>query len=583
MAKRKHIAIGLLGQTLDAGFGAKRWERWRPSVSVCQHEDLPIDRYELIYMPSHAELLKQVVADIKAVSPQTEVRPHMIDFSDAWDFEEVYGALHGFSRQFECNAEKEDCLIHISTGSHVQQICLFLLTESRHLPGRLLQTSPPQKLFEERRAQKLSAAQRRAAATSGLKPSRSTTPNPSKVAGEYRIIDLDLSKYDRLAQRFERERSEGVSFLKSGIATKNAMFNQLIDQIEHVAQQSRAPILLMGPTGAGKSKLARRVFEMKKARQKIAGQFVELNCAVLRGDQAMSALFGHVKGSFTGATIDRPGVLKAAHQGMLFLDEIGELGPDEQAMLLRALEEKRFMPVGSDKDVTSDFQLIAGTNRDLRADVADGRFREDLLARINLWTFELPGLRHRPEDIEPNLLFELDEFAAQSGRRVTFNKEARERFLKFAMSNDASWNANFRDLNAAVVRMATLAPQGRINGEIVDAEIARLRVGWGESTRTGSISTAKSARAIAGSGQGASVLDELLGSKAASQVDLFDRVQLEAVIEVCRRSRSLSDAGRELFAESRKAKANPNDADRLRKYLARFGLTWVDVTSENLK
>ncbi len=577
MAKRKHVAIGLLGPTLDAGFGAKRWDRWRPSVSVCQHEDLPIDRYEVIYQPTHTQLLEQVVEDIKALSPQTDVRPRLIDFKDPWDFEEVYGALHDVSRGFDINTEREDCLIHISTGSHVQQICLFLLTESRHLPGRLLQTSPPRKDPERvaLRAKKPSAAERRKM-PEALKPHEW---NYAAVAGEYRIIDLDLSQYDRLARRFEHERSDGVSFLKSGIETKNAQFNRLIDEIEHVAQQSRAPILLMGPTGAGKSKLARRVFEMKKARQKIAGQFVELNCAVLRGDQAMSALFGHVKGSFTGATIDRPGVLKSAHQGMLFLDEIGELGPDEQAMLLRALEEKRFMPVGSDKEVTSDFQLIAGTNRDLRADVIDGRFREDLLARINLWTFELPGLRHRSEDIEPNLMFELDEFAAQSGRRVTFNKEARERFLKFATSSEGLWSANFRDLNAAVVRMATLAPQSRITVEVVEAEIARLRAAWGDNARSRFISMAKSARATSAGGSVVSALDELLGSKAAAQVDLFDRVQLEAVIEVCRRSRTLSDAGRELFAESRKAKVNPNDADRLRKYLARFGLTWSDVTT----
>ncbi len=566
MAKRKHVAIGLLGSTIDAGFGPKRWDRWRPSVAVCQHEDLLIDRYELIYQTPHAELLGQVVDDIQSVSPQTEVRTHLVDLKDPWDFEEVYGSLHDFARGLDINAEREDWLIHMSTGSHVQQICLFLLTESRHIPGRLLQTSPPRKSPHQApsRQKKPSAAERRR--LGGSPPP--VEQNYDVTKGEYRIIDLDLSQYDRLAQRFERERSEGVSFLKSGIETRNAQFNRLIDEIEHVAQQSRAPMLLMGPTGAGKSKLARRIFEMKKLRQKIAGQFVELNCAVLRGDQAMSALFGHVKGSFTGATTDRQGVLKAAHQGMLFLDEIGELGIDEQAMLLRALEEKRFMPVGADKDVTSDFQLIAGTNRDLRAAVADGSFREDLLARINLWTFDLPGLKHRPEDIEPNLQFELDELTAATGNRVTFNKEARERFLKFATSDSAEWKANFRDLNAAIVRMATLAPQGRITPDVVDGEITRLRTAWNSAERRSPHAGHRNAN---------SLIEELLGEKAAAELDLFDRVQLEAVLEVCQKSRSLSDAGRQLFAESRKAKAQPNDADRLRKYLARFNLSWSDL------
>src|SRR5690606_29133174 len=122
--------------------------------------------------------------------------------------------------------------------------------------------------------------------------------------------------------------------------------------------------------------------------------------------QAMSALFGHVKGAYTGAARDRPGLLRAADQGVLFLDEIGELGADEQAMLLRAIEAKRFLPVGTDREIESDFQLIAGSNRDLGRAAVSGGFRDDLLARINLWSFPLPGLRERPEDIEPNLTYE---------------------------------------------------------------------------------------------------------------------------------------------------------------------------------
>ena len=123
----------------------------------------------------------------------------------------------------------------------------------------------------------------------------------------------------------------------------------------------------------------------------MTGAFVEVNCATLRGDAAMSTLFGHVRGSFTGALRDRPGLLRAADGGVLFLDEVGELGPDEQAALLRAIEEKQFLPLGADREVRSDFQLIAGTNADLAAAVRVGRFREDLLARINMWTFRLPG------------------------------------------------------------------------------------------------------------------------------------------------------------------------------------------------
>jgi transcriptional regulatory protein RtcR len=275
----------------------------------------------------------------------------------------------------------------------------------------------------------------------------------------------------------------------------------------------------------------------------------------------MSALFGHVRGAFTGADRERAGLLRTADGGVLFLDEIGELGPDEQAALLRAIEEKTFLPLGSDREVRSDFQLIAGTNADLAAAVGRGRFRDDLLARINMWTFQLPGLRERPEDVEPNLDHELREVSA-GGALITMSRQARERFVAFATSPDAVWAGNFRDFSAAVSRMAALAPGGRITEEVVAEEIERLRHGW---------------RAAGGGDPSLALVELALAPDAHMQLDPFDRVQLAEVLRVCVRSTSLSDAGRRLFSVSRGRKAAPNDADRLRKYLARFGLEWKTV------
>ncbi|HEX6961331.1 MAG TPA: RNA repair transcriptional activator RtcR [Lacipirellula sp.] len=525
----KQVAIGLLGQRLDHGAGnsAERWQTWRPTVAICQHEELLLDRFELLYEADLSALATLVAEDIRSVSPETEVRLHELHFRDPWDFEEVYSALHAFASSYQFRTDAERYLVNITTGTHVQQICLFLLAESRHMPGQLLQASPPKR--------------------------------KGHGAGTYRIIDLDLSRYDQIAARFALEQQESVSFLKSGIETRNAAFNALIERIERVAIHSQSPLLITGPTGAGKSQLARRVFELKKHRRQLSGRFVEVNCATLRGDQAMSALFGHEKGAYTGAAAKRDGLLRAADGGMLFLDEIGELGVDEQAMLLRAIEEKRFLPVGADREAGSDFQLIAGTNRDLHRDVDGGRFREDLLARINLWTFCLPGLAERREDIAPNLQYELKQFSTRTGQVVRMNKEATQAFLRFAESDDAPWRANFRDLNAAVTRMATLAAGGRITTELVDEEVARLRTQWQPCV----------------DGSSPSDLNSLVDS---SQLDEFDRVQLEAVVRVCRHSKSLSDAGRKLFAVSRQSKSHPNDADRLRKYLARFKLAWDDIT-----
>lgn len=524
MPKPPKVVLGILGSVLDAGFDADRWNRWRPTVAICQHEDLLIHRFELVYERRFRRLYEQVVADIHACSPETEVRPHEVDWQDPWDFEEIYGALHDLVRGADLNPEREEYFAHITTGTHVAQICLYLLAEAHYFPGKLLQASPPSKASRH-------------------------------APGKYRIIDLDLSRYDKIASRFAVEQLEARSFLKSGIETRSPRFNQLIDRIEQVAINSRAPILLTGPTGAGKSRLARRIYELKKARRQVGGRFVDINCATLRGDAAMSGLFGHTRGAFTGAVQERPGLLRAADGGLLFLDEIGELGADEQAMLLQAIEEKTFLPVGSDKSVTSDFQLITGTNCDLATAVAGGRFREDLLARINLWTFRLPPLRERQEDIEPNLAFELQQYTRMTGLNVTFNKEARERFLAFAAGPSALWPGNFRDFNAAVTRMATLASGGRITRSIVDAEIDLLQQQW--APRASDDDT---------------LLAGLIDADLLVAIDPFDRVQLAAVVRVCRASRSLSEAGRRLFAASRRVKSTNNDADRLKKYLARFGL-----------
>jgi len=540
--RKNKVVIGFLGTQLDSGRGAGRWEKWRPTVSLVQHEDVVIERLELLYTPPHRELAHQVRTDMATASPETTVNLVPLPIADPWDFGEVYAQLYDWTQAYRFDTGREEYWTHITTGTHVAQICLFLLVESRRIPGVLVQTSPPK---------------------------RQQMGNP----GSYTLIDLDLSRYDVIAQRFGAEQQDAVQFLKSGIATRNARFNALIDEVERVAVRSRAPILFTGPTGAGKSHLARRMYELKKSRHQVEGEFVEVNCATLHGDGAASTLFGHKKGAFTGAAADRAGLLRTAHKGVLFLDEIGELGPDEQAMLLKAVEEKRFYPLGSDREVESDFQLVAGTNRDLRTEVAAGRFREDLFARINLWSYVLPGLAQRPEDIEPNVEHLLVRAGTELGRSVRFSNEARAAYLRYAQSPEALWTGNFRDLSASVTRLATLADSGRIGLPLVEAEIARLRWLWQPA------SDARNGLASATGTVGRDELAALLGDEAVESMDLFDQLQLAAVLQVCRQSRTLSDAGRLLFQASRTQRTVVNDADRLRKYLVRFGLDWDRVVA----
>ena len=535
----KTVAISILGTSLDRrGQGNKRWDKWRPTLSMCQHDDLLNDRLELLFSPDAQRLADQVTEDIRQISPETHVVHHHIHFDNPWDFETVYSGLLDFARSYSFKPNKERYLTHITTGTHVAQICLYLLTEAGYLPGKLLQTSP--------------------------------TKTHETLLGEYQIIDLDLSKYDQIASRFKKEHQEGTSYLKGGIKTNNTLFNHMIEQLEQVSIRSQEPILITGPTGAGKSQLAQRVYDLRKLRGKLSGKLVAVNCATLKGENAMSALFGHKKGAYTGASRDRAGLLKEANGGLLFLDEIGELCVDEQAVLLKAIEDKRFMPFGSDKEVGSNFQLIAGSNRDLWQQTQKGHFREDLLARIDLWTYELPSLKDRLEDLEPNIDFELESYSNKSGYLVRFNTSARDIYLHFATSTEAMWSANFRDLNASITRMGTLSDGGRITVSVVNDEIKRLKQKW--HRQSGTPTTHDTHRHC---------IESILGNGSCDAIDVHEQVLLANVIQTCQQASSMAEAGRVLFNVSRTTKASTNDSHRVKQILSKYHISFSDIKAHS--
>ncbi|MES0828440.1 RNA repair transcriptional activator RtcR [Ruegeria sp. SCP11] len=520
--------IGFLGTQLD--MGKKR--RWKPTPSLAIHDHFNVHRLELLYDFKFNRLAHQVKREIEEISPQTEVLLQQMDLDDPWDFQEVYGKLFDFARSYGFDEDREQYHVHLTTGTHVAQICWFLLTESRHIPARLIQTGPP---------------------------------GPDEQTPKFDIIDLDLSRYNALQQRFDQLSREYSDQLKGGIETRNVKYNALIDRIELIASNSDEPILLLGETGTGKTELAQRIYTLKLDRRRVKGRLVHVNCATLKGPDALAALFGQRRSYLGQAGTERGGLLREADGGVLFLDEIDELGWNEQSVLLHAIETGRFYPLGSDHEVTSRFQIIAGANRDLHALTAAGKFRPDLLARLNMWRFTLPALRERREDIEANLKFELARSERALGTQVGFSADAHEVYLKFATNPATPWTGNFRDFSGSIQRLCTLAPRGRITRAMVEDEIADLRSSWAAATTDTDFK----------------LVQQVLGA-ATADIDPFDLVQLAKVIHTCQNAPSLSAAGRMLFAVSRQKRKTQNDADRLRKYLQKFGLGWEMLANSRM-
>ncbi|MFW2177358.1 MULTISPECIES: RNA repair transcriptional activator RtcR [unclassified Moraxella] len=556
----KTTIISILGTTLDNGFNPNRWQRWRPNVSLCMHDDLAVDELYLIHNKRAEPLYQQVKADIATVSPTTQVYSIPQEQNDPWDFAEVYGKLLAVCDNFDFDSDTQ-YFVHLTTGTHVAQICWFLLINNRFLPAKILQTAPPtKKQIDKKQAVK----------NQGDKPH-----DNQRFAGQYQIIDLDLSRYDELTASFLAKQQANVATLKTNIATQNPTYNQLIEQIEKVASRSTAPILLIGATGAGKSRLARQLYTIKRQQQQIGGEFIDINCATLRGDTASSMLFGHAKGSFTGAVSSREGLLKKADGGLLFLDEIGELGLDEQAMLLTALETGEFYPVGSDKPVNVSLQLMAGTNKDLRLAVQQGTFREDLFSRLNTWTFFLPSLKERIADLPANIDYELARLGNLAQVNYRFEPKALQCYLEFAKSEQAVWAGNFRDLTASMARLTTLADDFEISLNDVNEEIIRLQNLWAVHLSTASAQDNETEKTDD------LLLSQYLSDKQINELDEFDKFQLIAVIKVClqakRQGKNQAEVGRYLFNHSREKLKNPNDSDRLRKFLLKFGLKYDDL------
>jgi transcriptional regulator with GAF, ATPase, and Fis domain len=241
-------------------------------------------------------------------------------------------------------------------------------------------------------------------------------------------------------------------------------WKEVLAQATRVAQ-TETTVLLTGESGTGKEVAARFIHHGSRRNH---GPFMAINCAALPDQLLESELFGHERGAFTGAVSAKPGRIEQAAGGVLFLDEVGEMAPTVQAKLLRVLEEREFMRLGSTRVQRADIRVISATNRDLHTAIQRGEFREDLYYRLGVFEIHLPPLRERPEDILELADIFLAEIGASVGRPAAgISREAKDQLLAYR------WPGNVRELRNAIERAVILADGGHIRGEHLPATSQR--------------------------------------------------------------------------------------------------------------
>ncbi|HVR85302.1 MAG TPA: sigma-54 dependent transcriptional regulator [Planctomycetota bacterium] len=281
------------------------------------------------------------------------------------------------------------------------------------------------------------------------KGARDYLPKPFTPAQIEHVLARLRTERDLQRRVLDLESRLGDSAPEIEFDTRSPRMQGILEMARKAAA-AEAAVLLRGENGTGKGVLARAIHDMSGRKKQ---PFVVVNCPSLPEDLLASELFGHVQGAFTGALRDRVGRVEAAEKGTLFLDEIGELSPQLQAKLLRFLQEKTFERVGESTPRSADVRVLAATNRDLDRAVQEGRFREDLLFRLNVVEIVLPPLRERAEDILPVAHRLLAFFARQSGRPTPTLSKASEALLL-----GYPWPGNLRELRNAIERALILWP-----------------------------------------------------------------------------------------------------------------------------
>lgn len=368
---------------------------------------------------------------------------------DPTDHVEILRGLRECIRRI---VEKEDTseeryFISVSSGTPQMHACWFLLAASGEIPARILQVRPPRFVTDERPL------------VTEIDPRTAGFPDVRRRAGTIRTERQQVCSVE-----------EAVAVVR--IVGTHQRVREAIERAAALAD-STLPILISGETGTGKELFAHLIHHLSG---RPIDRFVALNCAAIPKDLVESTLFGHKKGAFTGAITDRIGIFDRAHGGTLFLDEIGEMPLESQPRLLRVLDDGMVEPVGAAKGHKVDVRVVGATNRDLRKEVRQGNFREDLFYRLNDAPIRLPPLRERKSDI-PVIALQILDLANE---RTRHPKQITQAALLHLQHH--RWPGNVRDLAGVINRSVVLARE-----DILDVDDLRMEEGAGNEDLLGAL------------------------------------------------------------------------------------------------
>ncbi len=450
-------------------------EEEQPGPIVTLAREMHFDRVVLFSTPGTASHSGPTKEALGIASPKTEVEVEDFPLIDPTDYEAIRKSLQAWIRKETARESQEEYFVSIASGTPQMHVTWLTLVASGELEAKILNTRPPRYVTKDK----------------PLVSEVSVVPRPFPLAGtsvrRFMAAAPELSgaaSSEVLFSRALRDRGEKEALARSeggfaqeltppdfgkaaqaiGIIGDHPEFLKILQKASLLAP-TRYPVLILGETGTGKELLARFIHHLSG---RPADRFVPLNCAAIPKELVESTLFGHKKGSFTGAHEDRKGKFDAAHGGTLFLDELGELPVEIQPKFLRVLQDGVVEPVGEAKGHKVDVRVIAATNVDIEKAIRTGRLREDLFYRLKVGICQLPALRERRSDIQKIALYILERVNASVRHPKRFSREA----LAWLMARP--WTGNIRDLENTIEGAAILTAGPEIG-------IAQLEMVGGDS------------------------------------------------------------------------------------------------------